>query len=285
MLMSCSVAQIRTTVPDIPKTIDGWKADEEIRTYNRKTLFDYINGGAELYLAYRFRKAYVYRYTKPEGPDIVLDVYDMGTPKDAFGVFTAEREGDEIGIGQGSEYDTGLLRFFKGSVFVSILVQEETPESRKAVFSLARAVANGIESDGDKPQVILSLPRQGLMENSVRYFYSPTILNIHFYVADENILALDEGTEAVLARYDTEDGQPYLLVVRYPSTERAKSAFAGFLNAYMPDAAHGVVQTENGKWTAAGLYSASVAVVLDASSQGHAQTLLDAVRRHVEVGG
>lgn len=267
----------------IPKEMNGWKADPEGRTYDRKTLFKYIDGGAELYLAYRFQKVYVYRYTKAGEPDIIMDIYDMGTPEDAFGVFTSEREGDEIGIGEGSEYEAGLLRFFKGRLFVSLLTREETPESGRTVFSLAKAVADAIQMVGEKPKLVSSLPQKGLIERSIRYFYDPTILNLHYYVADENILRLGMHTEAVLARYDTEEGRPYLLIVRYPSTGGARKAFKSFLDAYMPDAVQGVVQTENARWTAADLLSPFVAVVFDASSEGYARSLLDAVGMQLEV--
>ena len=44
-------------------------------------------------------------------------------------------------------------------------------------------------------------------------------------VADENILLLDAHAEGVLATYDVEGDKPYLLIVRYPTTNRARRAF------------------------------------------------------------
>jgi len=270
-------------VRNVPKEIDSWVANVEVRTYNRKTLFRYIDGGAELYLAYRFCKVYVYAYKKVGEPDIIMDIYDMSTAEDAFGVFTSEREGDDIGIGQGSEFGGGLLRFFKGRFFVSVMTHEETPQSRRAVLSLGRAVADAIQSIGDKPKLVSSLPQKGLIESSVRYFYNHTILNLNYYIADENILLLGVHTEAVLARYSAEEGKPYLLLVRYPSTHQARTALRSFFNAYMPDAIQGTVQTENGKWTATDSHSRYVAVVFDAPSDTWALSLLETVRGELEV--
>lgn len=284
MLLSCSMGRKRTALRHIPKEINSWVADAEVCFYNRKTLYKYIDGGAELYLAYRFRRVYVYTYTRGGEPDIVMGIYDMSTAEDAFGVFTSERGGDDIGIGQGSEYEAGLLRFYKGQFFVSIMTYEETPQSRKTVLSLARSVADVIQSMGDKPQLLASLPHQGLIESSIRYFYNHLILNLHYYIADENILLLDSHTEAVLAQYAIEGEKPYVLVVRYPSTQRAKTALSNFLKAYMHDAPQtGIVQTENGKWTATGLHSYFVALVFDAPSDGSARSLLEAVRIQLEV--
>ncbi len=282
-LFSCSMRRSGHMLRNVPKQINGWSADSEVREYNRKTLFKYIDGGAELYLAYHFRKVYVHRYTRPGAPDIVMDIYDMGTAQDAFGVFTAELEGEEIGIGQGGEYDAGLLRFYKDRFFVSIMAYEETVESREAISALARAVENAIQSIGDKPELLSSLPDRGLIARSIRYFHDHNILNLHYYLADENILLLDRRTEAVLARYTSEEEKPYLLLIRYPGTERAKRAFESFLSAYMPDAMEkGIVQTENGKWTATALHSTLVTAVLDAPSESSARALLDAVRSNLE---
>jgi hypothetical protein len=269
---------------DIPKEINGWVAHPEVRRYGRKTLFKYIDGGAELYLAYRFHKVYVHTYTKAEEPDIIMDIYDMSTPEDAFGVFTAEREGDDIGIGMEAEYEAGLLRFCKGQFFVSIMTYEETRASREAILSLARAVADTIQSIGEKPQLLSFLPEKGLINRSIRYFHDHNILNLTYYIADENILHLGPDTEAVLARYSRKEGKPYLLLVKYPSTHHAKRAFGSFLNAYMPDVAkQGIVRVEDGKWTAADVYSTFVTVVLDAPSEGLARSLLEVQRAKLRV--
>jgi hypothetical protein len=277
MLLSCSTLPFGVPSINLPKEINGWTKEGEVRTFNRKTLFDYIDGGAELYLAYRFRKVYASRYRRADESDIIVDVYDMTTPRDAFGVFTAEREGPSIGIGQESEYDTGLLRFFKGQFFVSILTQEETEQSREAVFSLARAVADQIETAGSTPDLLSRLPPEGLIENSVRYFYDPTILDVHYYVADENVFLLDKKSDAVLARYAIQEGNPYLLLIRYTSNQKTSEAYESFVTAYMPDAKNGVVQTEDGLWTAVRQRDTLLAVVFEAPSAAMATALLEAV--------
>jgi hypothetical protein len=279
IILSCSVGRFGTMAKNFPKEINGWSANVEVETYDRKTIFRYIDGGAELYLAYNFRSVNVHTYTKSGEPDIVMDMYEMNTPEDAFGVFTSEREGDDIGIGQGSEYDAGLLRFFKGRFFVSIMTYGETPKTKKTVLDLAREVADSIQSTGRKPELVSSLPSRGLIENSILYFYNPTILNHRYFVASENILQIDEHTEGVLARYMVEDDKLYLLIVRYPTTKHAKMAHKSFLNSYMPDAVQtGVVQTENGKWTATNFHNQSLAVVFDAPSRSSASSLLETVR-------
>ncbi|HID08351.1 MAG TPA: hypothetical protein EYP10_14520 [Armatimonadetes bacterium] len=278
MPLVCAGEKLNDIASQIPKAVNGWVATEADRTYNRKTLFQYINGGAELYLAYQFRKVWVRRYTKPNEWEIVLDIYDMTTSEDAYGVFTIEREGDEIGIGQGSEYAEGLLRFWKGRFFIAILAREETRESKRAVLTLARAVDNAIQSTGSKPKLLSLLPTDGLVEKSICFFRKHTILNHRYYIANKNILQLSMRTEALLARYALQEGKPYLLLVQYPSGRRAKSAYKTFTKAYIPEAIHNhIAQLEDGKWVAVALHKKLLIAVLDAPTHQCAQTLLSAV--------
>jgi hypothetical protein len=160
---------------------------------------------------------------------------------------------------------------------------EETPKSKRAVLSLSRAVSDGIESTGAKPRILSSLPSTSLIERSIRYFRNHTILNHHYYVADENILQLDVDTDAVLARYTSGREKPYLLVVEYPTKQRAENARKSFVNAYMPDAPEkDTLQTENDKWTAVGLHERVLSIVFDAPSRNSARALLEGVHTQPE---
>jgi len=75
--------------------------------YNSKTLFEYIDGAAELYLAYGFQNLTVRRFEKPSQPQITIECYEMASSEDAYGVFSFERQDEAIEIGQGSEFGEG----------------------------------------------------------------------------------------------------------------------------------------------------------------------------------
>ena len=275
-LVSCSEMKLPAVMERIPKEVNGWKPSEE-SSYNRDTLFQYINGGAELYLAYSFREVTGRTYAKSGQSLIVLDIYDMETTGDAFGVFSAERTGDDIGIGQGSDDSGGLLRFFKGRFFVSVLPFEQTKESRAAALELARAAAAAIPRAGRMPEILSMMPRDGQVEHSLRYFHTHAILNHLYFVAEQNILQLGRDTEAVLARYELAGAKPYVLVVHYPSAERAKAAAASFGAAYMPEAGgKGAVRTEDGMWTAVRPQGEFLLAVFDAPDEERARALMDA---------
>jgi len=76
-----------------PQEAAGWKWDGKDRVYNSRTVFDYIDGAAELFLAYGFKDLTVRRFEKLGQPPIIAEVYEMGSPEDAYGVFSFERQG------------------------------------------------------------------------------------------------------------------------------------------------------------------------------------------------
>jgi len=266
----------------LPREINGWEAKEKDALYDPQTIFDYIDGAGEVYRSYNFKQLLARRFSKRDQPDIVADLFEMASSKDAFGVFTHDLEGEDAGVGRGSTYKGGLLSFWKGRFFVSLYAEEETKDAKEALFALGKKVASSVEEKGEKPGIVSLLPEEALVEKSVHYFHNHMILNYHFYVSDENILLLDQETEAALGTYREENEKSYLLVVLYPDASKASQAFKNFLKIYMPDAKEmGLVQTEDGKWTAAKLKKNILVVLFNGRSANYAKGMSEQVVKKI----
>jgi len=265
----------------LPGKIMGWSAESKDRFFDEKTIFDYIDGAGEVYRAYNMRWCLSRRYIIPNGPAMVLDIFDMGASEDAFGVFTHDRDGKVLDVGQDALYRPGWLSFWKDRFFVSIFMEAETPDTEKAVNDLGMAVASHITGKGAKPRIVSQLPPDGLQARSVRYLHHPVVLNYHFYLSDENILDIGPRTGVVLATYRRGKDGAWLLLVWYPDAEKGVLALKSFLKHYLPDAdAKGVALLENGKWTAVSLKDKILSVVLEADSRQLAESLLKEVRKN-----
>ena len=264
----------------IPKKILDWESVGQAAVYDRKTSYDYMDGGAEVYLAFDFRNAFVRKYKNPSGEEIALDIYDMGSPEEAFGVFSCDREDPEAGIGQESEYGFGLLRFRQGRFFVSITAAGDEKRAEKAILELGKAVVPLLGPAGPAPDLLQCLPESGLKENRTSYFHAAVNLNNRFFISSENILGLGKDTDCVFAEYAAgpeETGD--LLIVRYQDEDRAKAACESFLKAYLPEADPAAAAlTENGKWTLARTHRNYLAAVFEAPSKEYAEGLCSAIR-------
>jgi hypothetical protein len=263
----------------LPEKIMAWSRAGDDRLYTPQTIFDYINGGAEVYRAYNMRQCLSRRYTAGQKPAIVLDVFDMGTSQDAYGVFTHDPEGEVVALGQDGRLRPGWANFWKDRFFVSIYAEEETAAAQKAVQTLAEKVDALIAARGARPEIIERLPPQGLQTTSIRYFHHPVILNYHYYLSDENLLKLSADTDAVLAGYQRANGQALILLVSYPDTDAANRASANFKRHYLADAdKNGMVLLENQKWSASKIVGKMLVIVLEADSRLLAESLLRDIR-------
>ena len=278
MKVSPALAQL------MPDTVEDWQTDRADQTYNRENLYEYINGGAELYLSYGFRELISCTYTQSGQPDIIVDIFDMGSSRNAFGVFSHSREAIESDFGQGSEYYEGFLHFWKDRYLVSILASPETPESKRALLILARGVESRIGRDGLLPGILKILPKQNLVEESVRYFRHHIWLNSHYFVAEENILNINEQASALLAKYGEPEQRRILLLVKYQNEAEAKAAYSNFVKLYLPELIHKpAAQVEDGTWTSSRLSGRLLTIVFNAASEITALDLMEAVKDKVQL--
>jgi hypothetical protein len=269
----------------LPGSVMGWTAADPGDLYDPETIFSYIDGAGEVYRAYNFRRLLSRRYEKKDGPEIVVDLFDMETAADAFGVNTMDLEGENPGIGQGGTYKDGLLSFWRDRYFVSVMAGSETEETRAACLEFGRRIAAAIGTDGPRPALLGALPPGLASEKAVRYLHSHVILNRHFFVHAENVLKLGPGVEAVLARMGERGRDGALLIVRYPSAKAASEAFAGFQAAFPPGASGGGSGIQKGKRGTIRLGEDALAIVLGASSDDAVRAVLDRVAAQMKKGG
>ena len=263
----------------LPSEAGGWKWDGKETKYDSRTVFKYMDGAAELYLAYGFQNLTVRRFEKLNQPPLILELYEMASSEDAYGVFSFEHQDEAVGIGQGSEFGGGLLRFWKGKYFVSIYPEGEGAEVESGILVMGRAVANSIPATGSEPKLVGFVPGidLGLVDKSVRYLKSHVLLNQRFFIAHQNILNLNRKTEAVLAQYVQDKQKTQLLLIRYPDLKEAIDAYQSFMKVYLPDAGgKDRFRTEDRKWTFARQRNEFVLIVFGAPTAADAEALLNA---------
>ena len=149
---------------ELPSSVEGWSAEGPATVYDPQSIYSYIDGHAEVYLAYGMSRCLARRYTAPEGEsDLVLDIFEMGSPADAYGVFTHDTDGEPVGIGDGSLYRYGWLSFWQDRFFVSLMAEGESERAEQAVLELGRAVAALLPATGSSaPAIVSALPAAGV---------------------------------------------------------------------------------------------------------------------------
>jgi hypothetical protein len=253
--------------PDLPKNVDAWTRPDAPRLITAETIFKYMNGAGELYLGYRFDRLEVFEYTADNQNDILVELYYMQAPDDAFGLLSLDWGGEptdldalrpgttEISGGPSitALYGAGLLRLRAGSIYARVMAYRETPASKNAVLTLGQAITAG--SKQPVPKLINIPVRQidsgwKLREDRLSYFRSYLVLNYNFFLSSENILELDHATEALIAPYEKQGDKAsdkrkrcQFLLVKYANHKLARRALEHFHNVYLPDHKEAVSQT------------------------------------------
>jgi hypothetical protein len=262
----------------VPTAVADWKVSEKDQKYKGKEIYQYIDGAGEVYLTFDFQEVLVRRYALQGEPDIIVELFRMSSPENAYGVFRHDCEHETAEVGQGCERRGGLLCFWKGAYYACVYAEGESDTANSAITSLAHGIADNITSTSDKPELLNLLPKIGLQENSVRYFYSPAILNYHYFIAEENILNLNKNTRCLLANYII-DGDPFLFfLAQYPSNAEAAQAEKSFISKYLHQTdKDGFKLLENNLWTGIARKEKMLYVVFDAPNRETAKSFLHSV--------
>ena len=94
----------------------------EPELYVGDDLFNLINGGAELYHEFGFVDVLAAEITAPGANRLKVEIYDMGSPEAAWGIYsmTATRNARQIYLGVAGRQGEGFAQFIKGDYMVYI---------------------------------------------------------------------------------------------------------------------------------------------------------------------
>jgi hypothetical protein len=131
-------------LPEAEK-IRGWQRSGEHALYQDEALFDYLNGGAETFFDYGFKRALVQEYNRGAAR-IILDIYEMSSSKGARGIFQKRGSADyqHVSVGEEGRLGDYYLIFYKGPFFVAVTGLSMEPEVIEGIESMAKAVAERI---------------------------------------------------------------------------------------------------------------------------------------------
>jgi hypothetical protein len=174
--------------------VPDWTRSGEVSVYDADNLWEYIDGAAELFVTYGVRTCRTAELASG-GVTVTVDLYDMGTPLDAFGIFNLEGSGRGAPFPEAVEavldppYQALLL---KGAVYVKVNAVEgelTDPTGR----GLLTGIAQALPGPSAYPAELELLPRPGRIAGSEGYQAG-------------GFLGLTELTHCIYAEYTSEGG-------------------------------------------------------------------------------
>jgi hypothetical protein len=276
----------------LPASLGDWAMAPDPVIYDRETIFDHINGAGEVYRSYAFDHVIVASYENADGLAVAVELFDMGNPADAYGVYSYAREEEELGIGAAFQRGGSVLCFWQDRFYTCVAAKQVDPDPGPIIEEVARGVSRILPEPGPRPSLVDLLPTEGLRPLSERYFHLHLSLNYHYYLVQENILNLSAETDAVLGRYGPRS--TILLIIDYADEGAAREKLISFRRfvaqhqagvdaqeAPEGDTDRQTINTEKWKHISSAQQGRFLLVALNGEDEAAVEALVDAAARNV----
>ncbi len=149
---AASKLQMKMILPS-DSALSDIKSMGESRKAEGEELYKLINGGAVIFFQYNFKRALFQEYVLLNGKTINLEIYQMGSLKNAKGIFLKKRgeEGKKLAFGQDGFLADYYCVFRQGPYYITITGEESTKAVRNTLTAIARIVAGNIKNIGNTP--------------------------------------------------------------------------------------------------------------------------------------
>ena len=203
--------------------VAGWVLSGDVSVYDGENLYSLVNGQADAYFAYGFEQVAVRTYEDRDGATLRIEIWQLGSPADAYGLLTTIRAGEPVLVGNGGDSDPGRrLDFWQDRYLVRLFAVSPVDDS--ALQAFAEQISGELPSGGEPPALMARLPEPGLVEESVLFFHQEISIQDDLWLGGQNLLALGPETDGVLARYEAAGGEAWLLLVQYEEAGAASAA-------------------------------------------------------------
>lgn len=167
-------------------------ADGAPSFYKADTLYQYIDGGADVYLLYDFQ-ILLHQELKNGATEVTADIYEMRTPDDAFGIYSAERSASYKFATLGIEgyRSKGILNFVQDRYYVKLTGSGANADL--ALDQLAHMISQRAGGLRMLPALLRKLPQEGLVPRSQQYVRKDPLG--HGFLAPAYVATYSSGKE------------------------------------------------------------------------------------------
>jgi hypothetical protein len=206
VIPAAAKARLAQLLPD-PSEVGAARVGEQ--KFYSSDLYQYSDGGADVYLDYGL-VAMVHQEYKSSSTDFTLDIYNLGTPANAFGIYAAESSPDYQFLTIGAEgYGTDeILNFLQNEYYVKLSGFSDKQKAGPALERFAQAVSRRIGSSSSMPEFLSLFPENDLVDHSWKYakkaplgheFLAPAILASYTLGVKQTTLVISKAPNATAA--------------------------------------------------------------------------------------
>ena len=222
-----NAGELKKLLPD-SKGVAPWQSSGEVDIYNKKQLYEYINGGAEIFYEYGFEAVLVQEYKSGE-QSLVVELYNMTDTDAAFGIYSIHRDPEQpkFDIGDDATLFDYHIAFWQDKYYIVIMGYEKSDKTKEALILFAKLISKKIVNHNTAPAFVNRLPKDNRVLRSERWLEGVLSVNGVYHFGESNIWhAGRDNVEIVAADYQkSENARCTLILAEYGNAADAQNVF------------------------------------------------------------
>jgi hypothetical protein len=210
--------------------LGAWKLAGPPKVYVGAQLYDYIDGGAEIFYELGFDRVTVQRYSAG-ADEIAVELYAMSDATAALGIYLGKCGQETPAAGLADRHTAGRhqLMLVRERYFLVVDNLSGKRERAPILVDFANTIARGLPAtQPGNPLSVLS--SADLIKGSERIIRGPLGLQAFILLGEGDILQLGGAVTAVAGRYREGADEHTLILVPFPDPARARAAFEHVTN-------------------------------------------------------
>jgi hypothetical protein len=215
----------------LPKSVNNFYMDPPTwHSFAAKSLYEYMNGGAEIFLEYGFDRGCVAEYTNGD-KKLVVELFKMKTADAAYGLYTMSNYSSTVEEQRSKAYkiekpeqkvskdlkgenynligDTAV-EFFKANIYGRIAIDGE---DRFTLMSFANKIMSQIPKQASRPKAMTNLPTLDRIPGSERYAVGLVGMTQILDLQKGDIYGIQSGVQIVAGEFRLSPGVYYSMLV------------------------------------------------------------------------
>ena len=206
--------------------VAGWSVSGPQERYDTASLYQYLDGGADIVIEFGFDDLSFQRYTKQD-QEIDLELYRMAGPEAALGLYfyKAGEERPSAELGARNSLSNSQLLFVKGD-FVAVLTSLQGDSAGAQIAcSIARKLIANLPKEEQAP-LLDRLPKIDLISGSTRIVHGPLSTPPAFSAVRSLIAQLCSDNYGISADYHIGKGKTeHRLFIPFADSSAARTVF------------------------------------------------------------
>lgn len=139
-------------------------------SFYAENLYELIDGAADAFHSYDF-SALIHQEYKANDVELSVDIYDMGSPLNAFGIYSAERSPnyDFRAFGAEGYVDEMILNFLQDSYYIKMSAYSEKGSSTPVMEAFAQAISQKIGKGKSMPEAFELFPTEARLPRTEKF--------------------------------------------------------------------------------------------------------------------